>query len=245
MMKTLIKGLIPKPVWRSLSDTYQKLFPAYSRDSFSQEGEDLLLERYLQDRKTGFYVDVGAHHPLRFSNTYRLYRRGWRGLNIDANPGSMAIFKRLRPRDINVEAAVSAEKGMLTYYVFNEPALNTFDKERASATNGETYRIVDELRISTHPLSELLDQHVPNGIQIDLLTVDVEGFDVEVLESNNWERYIPEFVLIECLGVSTLAQAYEHPAAKLLLSKRYSLVAKTLNTVLFRRASSSTELFRD
>jgi hypothetical protein len=68
----------------------------------------MLLERFLVDMSCGFYVDVGAHHAMRFSNNYRLYQKGWMGLNIDANPGSMAVFKRLHPRDINVEVAVSS-----------------------------------------------------------------------------------------------------------------------------------------
>ena len=67
----------------------------------------MLLDRFLCQRPSGFYVDVGAHHPIRFSNTFRLYRKGWRGLNIDANPGSMKRFHHTRPRDINIEAAVS------------------------------------------------------------------------------------------------------------------------------------------
>jgi FkbM family methyltransferase len=243
-MKSLIKGLVPKPIWQFLSSTYHEWFPSYSRDSYSQEGEDLVLERFLEGRRSGFYVDVGAHHPMRFSNTYRLYRRGWRGLNIDANPGSMDIFRRVRPRDINVEAAISAGNGQLTYYVFNDPALNTFDAERALALNSDIYHIVKEVNVSTRPLRELLDQYVPKGVPIDLLTIDVEGFDLQVLESNDWDRYIPEFVLIECLGVSDLAQAYDDPAAKFLLSKGYRAVSRMLNTLLFRRTGSHADSIR-
>ncbi len=82
------------------------------------------MSRYFENKKTtGFYVDVGAHHPLRFSNTYKFYKRGWHGINIDAMPGSMDLFNRLRHRDINLERAVSDSKQILTYYAFNEPAL--------------------------------------------------------------------------------------------------------------------------
>src|SRR5215510_10661697 len=65
----------------------------YRRTSFSQQGEDLILARLFEGQRRGFYVDVGAHHPRRFSNTFLLYRRGWRGLNIDAAPGSMRLFR--------------------------------------------------------------------------------------------------------------------------------------------------------
>jgi hypothetical protein len=114
-MKRQIKAPLPKPLLRNFERVRERWFRTYARESYSQEGEDMLLERFLEHRHSGFYVDVGAHHPRRFSNTYRLYRRGWRGLNIDANPGSMALFRHVRPRDINIEAAVSSVPQQLTY----------------------------------------------------------------------------------------------------------------------------------
>ena len=94
--------------------------------SWSQEGEDMVLRRAFEKKKTGFYVDVGAHYPMRFSNTNFFYSRGWSGINIDAMPGSMKKFEKYRRRDINLELGVAQEEGVLDYYVFNEPALNTF-----------------------------------------------------------------------------------------------------------------------
>lgn len=228
-----IKSLLPKPVRRYLGQIREERFNTYAKESYSQEGEDMLLERFFEHRQTGFYVDVGAHHPRRFSNTYRLYRRGWRGINIDANPGSMKMFERLRPKDINLEAAVSSTHQEMTYYVFNEPALNTFKKDLAES-HGGNYSIIREIKIETIPLWHLLDQHLPPNTGIDLLTVDVEGLDYDVLRSNDWSRYLPEFILVECLGGSTLDHASSDPVAKLLMGQHYSLIAKTMNTVLFR-----------
>ena len=233
-MKKWIKAVLPKPVRQYLGQVRERWFDTYAKKSYSQEGEDMLLERFLEDRPSGFYVDVGAHHPKRFSNTYRLYCRGWMGLNIDANPGSMALFKRLRPRDINIEAAVSPTSQELIYYRFNEPALNTFRKDLALERVSKTYSIIEEVNILTVPLWQLLDQHVPAGTKIDLLTVDVEGLDYDVLRSNDWGRYSPEFILVECLGAQTQEQASSDPVAQLLLGQHYSIVAKTMNTVLFR-----------
>lgn len=233
-MKKWMKAVLPKAVWRYLRNVRNRWFVVYSKKSYSQEGEDMLLERFLHDRPTGFYVDVGAHHPKRLSNTYRLYCKGWRGLNIDANPGSMTMFQQMRPRDINIEAAVSFTPQELTYFIFNEPALNTFSKDMALERVSKTYSIVEEVNILTSPLWQLLDWHVPAGTKIDLLTVDVEGLDYDVLRSNDWIRYSPEFILVECLGSSTLEQASSDPVAQLLLIQHYSIVAKTMNTVLFR-----------
>jgi FkbM family methyltransferase len=242
-MKKWIKKLLPKSVWRQLSQVRERWFVIYAKGSYSQEGEDMLLDRFLVHRHSGFYVDVGAHHPKRLSNTYRLYRRGWMGLNIDANPGSMALFRKIRPRDINIEAAVSFTRQELTYYIFNEPALNTFSKDLALERVSEIYSIIEEVKILTVPLWQLLDQHIPAGTVIDMLTVDVEGLDYDVLRSNDWGRYSPEFILVECLGALTLEQASSDPVAQLLFGQQYSIVAKTMNTVLFRltQLGSSSE----
>ena len=97
----------------------------------------MIMRRLFENQQTGFYIDVGAHHPKRFSNTYFFYKMGWQGINIDAMPGSMEIFRRQRPRDINIEKPISncGQVG-LTYYAFNEPALNGFSKELSDERNG-------------------------------------------------------------------------------------------------------------
>ena len=118
--------------------------------------------------------------------------------------------------------------------MFNEPALNTFRPDLALKRVGEIYSIIKEVSIMTVPLWELLDQHVPVGTKIDLLTVDVEGLDYDVLQSNDWSRYLPAFVLVECFELSTLDQASSDPIVKLLSQHHYSIVAKTMHTVLFR-----------
>jgi FkbM family methyltransferase len=178
--------------------------PRYFRHGFGQEGEDLILAELFLGKRDGFYIDVGAHHPKRFSNTYHFYRfRGWRGINIEAMPGSMKAFRRARPNDINVEAAVSDSSEELTYFVFNEPALNTFDPALAAERDGKKgYYIAERMPIRTRRLEEILEKHLPAGTKIDFLTVDVEGFDLKVLHSNDWKRFRPTVVLVEDISVS-------------------------------------------
>lgn len=235
-MKTWIRSIVPRSLWQIAVGLRGQFFPAYRKESYSQEGEDLVLARFLEQGKAGFYVDVGAHHPIRYSNTYGLYRKGWRGLNIDANPGSMKAFHRVRPRDINVEAAVSNTPSELIFYIFNDPAMNTLDKELASRHTSGGYHIINEVKIKTQKLSDLLDQYLPPNTRIDVLTIDVEGLDYDVLRSNDWVRYSPEFILVECLGFS-LNQISSDPIARFLSDRHYSVVAKTLNTVFFRLSS--------
>lgn len=202
--------------------------------SWSQEGEDIVLRRIFERQKDGFYVDVGAHHPKRFSNTYLFYRRGWSGINIDAMPGSMSSFEKTRPRDVNIEMGVAQSTGELDYYVFNEPALNGFSAdladEREKASN--PYFVKEVIKVAVLPLSEILTHHL-GGKNIDFMSVDVEGLDLEVLKSNDWTKYRPKFVLAEVLK-SSLHEIEAHPIAVFMKSKGYVLYAKQVNTVFFK-----------
>lgn len=201
---------------------------------YGQEGEDLILNRLLEGQSLGFYVDVGAHHPVRFSNTYLFYQRGWRGINIDAMPGSMKGFNKVRPRDINIECGVAGIAGKLMYYCFNEPALNTFDAVEAEHKNKPPYQMVGIVEIAVERLDALLARHLPAGQQIDFLSVDVEGKDEEVLRSNDWSRYRPRFILAETLRTDML-NLVNYPVVRFLQSVGYTPVGKAYNTSFFAR----------
>jgi len=202
--------------------------------SFAQEGEDLVLRRHLEDRRSGFYVDVGAHHPRRFSNTLHFYERGWRGINIEPSPDAFALFNRARPRDVNLSLGVSERPGRLTYYVFSDPALNTFDESLKKDREAHTpYRVGGTTKIAVDRLESILEKHLPQGQRIDFMSIDVEGLDLQVLRSNDWQRFRPEFVLVEALDFR-LEQAAGHPIHLFMHEIGYELVAKTLNTLFYR-----------
>jgi FkbM family methyltransferase len=203
----------------------------FAKESYSQEGEDMILGRYLEARKQGFYVDVGAHHPKRFSNTYMFYRKGWSGINIDAMPGSMELFKTLRPRDINIEMAVCKEPSLKTYYIFNESALNTFDEKLALSRVNEVYKIVDKKQVPCRTLSDLLSEYMPKDVSIDFMTIDVEGLDLAVLESNDWRRFRPNYLVVECIRLEMEEQKNQQQM-KFLEDKGYRVVARCYNSVI-------------
>ena len=100
MLKQIVKAILPKYLIEKLIIIKNNYFDGFSLKSYSQEGEDMILRRLFEKQKTGFYVDVGAHHPKRFSNTFFFYKKGWSGINIDAMPNSMRLFDKIRPRDI-------------------------------------------------------------------------------------------------------------------------------------------------
>jgi FkbM family methyltransferase len=225
----MIKAFLEKLGLGAVAAQLVEFSTRFGQRTYSQEGEDFILTRFFEAKCDGFFVDVGAHHPYRFSNTYLLYRRGWRGVNIDAMPGSMRKFERCRPRDVNVEAAVGLAVGSATYYMFNEPALNTFDPTLAAERQAPPWKIIKEVSLPIMPLAGILEKFVPQGQFIDLLTVDVEGRDLEVLRSNDWSRFRPKIVLAETLG-RRLDDLRADPVVEYLGSLGYVLAARTFNT---------------
>ncbi len=172
----------------------------YRFDSYSQSGEDRLLLSILNTDRPGFFVDVGAHHPFRYSNTYLLYKRGWRGINIDPLPGMLPLFNRKRPRDINLNCGIGSIASEMAYYCFNEPAVNTFVKELAEErfSPASPFQLKEIISVSVLPLRDVLTKHLPTSAKrIDVLNIDAEGFDFDILKSNDFERFRPNIILIE------------------------------------------------
>jgi FkbM family methyltransferase len=153
-------------------------------------------------------------------------------------PGSMVPFQKLRPEDINIEQPVSDEEAELTYHIFSDPALNGFSAELSAGRNTEEFFLKEKILLRTRRLADILKEHVPAGRKIDFLSVDVEGLDLQVLRSNDWNLYRPEFVLVECLKTGTLSELEGNETAIYLKSLGYEPVSKLMNTVFFRSADS-------
>lgn len=226
---------MPEPIFGLIQNLRAgAVFEPHARLSFSQEGEDLMIARLFDGQDVGFYVDVGAHHPTRFSNTALLYRQGWWGINIDATPGSMREFRRRRPRDINLEIAISREKRTVRLHRFNEPALNTLSVSLSAERDAlDGYSLVSTIDVPAMPLHEVLESNLPAGIEaIDFMTIDAEGHDFDVIRSNDWERYRPRVLLVEVLS-SEIEDLSGRPEGKYLRERGYSVHSKFHNSVVF------------
>lgn len=233
-MKSFLKKVLPKNVINFLVNFKINYLDGFAVKSYSQEGEDLILRRIFERQAIGFYVDVGAHHPKRFSNTYFFYKKGWTGINIDAMPGSMNAFEKIRARDINIEKPISSKKQVLTYYIFNEPALNSFSKELSESRNGlNDYKIEFTKDIETETLEGVLDKNLPKNQAIDFLSVDVEGLDYDVIKSINFNKHRPRVILVEILG-SSLSDILQDTIYIFLSGENYEIYAKAVNTVIFK-----------
>ena len=159
--------------------------------SFSQFGEDRFLLRYFDGQASGFYVDVGAFHPFHASNTYLLYKRGWRGINIEPSPDGFAVLQHYRPRDVTLPIAIASVEGKAQFSLAGSFA--GIDGEQHLWREMPAERIT----VETQTLACVIADHLLPGHAIDLLDVDCEGHDLVVLRSNNWERYRPQLVLAE------------------------------------------------
>jgi FkbM family methyltransferase len=161
---------------------------------FSQFGEDLFLDSLFSDKPEGFWIDVGAFHPVMFSNTWMLYRRGWRGINIEPNPSGFQLFEEMRVRDINLNVAVGMSPSDSREFWCNGP-YSSFSYANAEAGGASSSMTV---RVDT--LAAIVERYVGLGKAVDLLSVDCEGHDLGVLQSADWNTFRPSCVIVEDLS---------------------------------------------
>lgn len=162
--------------------------------SFSQFGEDIICNYLFEAGFKGCYVDVGAFHPMTLSNTYALYRKGWRGLEIDANPDVGAVFARFRPEDTFIHSAVGQEKGSIEMAIFEAGEFNC-TADQMDKVPERLRRNARRIQVPIHSLATILSEK--NVQSVDFLSVDCEGNDLNVLQSNDWSRWKPKVVCVE------------------------------------------------
>jgi len=203
--------------------------------SHSQFGEDMVLRHLLADVSRGTFVDIGAYHPVHYSNTYHFYCRGWSGLNIDANPYVIDLFRILRPRDINVCAAVSDNSNeIVTFFRFAPAVFSTIDEcfaQRWQSLPG--VRLVDRCEVRPRTIGDLLESYL-NHTQLDLFTVDVEGSDERILTTVDWSKYRPRVICFE-LHDTKLENLSDATAVTFLKREGYQLEARCGPSVIMSR----------
>jgi FkbM family methyltransferase len=207
--------------------------------SYSQEGEDLILGSYLlRNKQQGFYVDIGANHPKKFSSTYLFYLNGWQGLAVDPWPEAKKLFAKYRPHDIFVNCGVADKDDVLDYYCFRSSLMNTFKTEEAEALKNdpdEGCRSLGVKKIKVRQLRDILNEYDSfiGSSRIDFMNIDVEGGELEVLSSNDWNKYLPGFIAVEIHDFD-LSKVNDFAVHNYLLEKNYSLIAKTQLTAIYK-----------
>ena len=189
--------------------------------SWSQAGEDLALLSLFGNERKGTYLDIGAHHPTRFSVTRHLYQLGWSGVNVDANSDLIEEFKKTRTRDVNLCYAVGGELSY-EFTVFEESAISTINSSWKDKFVAESNIIKRIEQVPGRSLRDIYDEFFPK-FPVDVLSVDAEGADIEVLQSLLFETLpverFPEYLMLE--SSPPLKEALATPAVALAISQGY------------------------
>jgi FkbM family methyltransferase len=185
------------------------------KESYSFGTIDILVNYFFKNKFNGFFVDVGCSNPISNNNTYLLYKnKNWSGINIDLDQKNIDLFNLVRKRDININAAVSS--GLFKkkiYFYHSKSSINTIEKKVSNYQKAKVKKIID---INTVTLDSLL---IKNNIKnIDFLTIDVEGHEIDVLKGFNIKKYSPSLVVIEFLDLKMKKLEFYNNSIKNVLS---------------------------
>ncbi len=194
-MKNILSKVYKK--LRIIHNIYIKYNFFFKKESYSMEGEDLEILRLTNKANNGFYVDVGCYHPIHLNNTFLLYKKNWRGINIDLSEFSIDLFNYLRPEDSNINCAVSNVDGEIVYYHQKEISQLTTIKEAEAKKRMQGP--IKEKKIQSHRLTTILNRSKFSNRKIDFLNIDLEGADLEALKSLNFELYRPRIICVEII----------------------------------------------
>jgi FkbM family methyltransferase len=172
------------------------------RKSYSQSGEDMIIDYIF--RTVGIeqpdYIDIGAHHPDRLSNTAFFYERGSSGINIEPDPILFESFSKLRKRDVNLNVGVGGKMDTLEFYCLSASALNTFSREEAERMCAKYgYQITRVIPVSVRTLGDIISKEA-KGRFPDFLSLDVEGLDDLILSQIDYESNSPKVICVETIS---------------------------------------------
>ena len=199
---------------------------------YYQFGEDRIIYEILKKKRKGIYVDVGCYHPKKYSNTFLLHRdRKWRGINIDIEEEKIALFRILRPEDINICCPVSNSSKLVKINKisnFNVKSYIKKIKKNKSYPNYRKTRRLDEILLSTRYKNK----------EIDLLNIDVEGKDFDVLKSINLKKYNPKIIIIES-HLKNIKKIQSSNIYRYLIKLNYNLRSWSFYSLIFIKKKSN------
>ena len=200
----------------------------------SQFGEDKKIIKLFKEK--GFYLGLGCFHPIRYNNTYLMYKSGWSGINIDLNPTSIELFNVARPKDLNLCAAISDKKTTKNLYFHHDlSSLNTLSKNHTVLFK-EIFGLknLKRKKIKTQTLNELLKKNSVS--KIDFFNIDIEGHELEVLKTIDFNYFKIKVICIEIISHAKNINIREKKIFKFLKKKQYRLKFKFgINYVFVRK----------
>ena len=208
----------------------------FPKNSYSMFGEDVFIKKFFKKKSKGIYVDVGCYHPIDGNNTYLLFKKGWKGMNIDLNKTSIELFNRARKNDVNLRIAISDEIKKTKYFYRKKiNMLNTINKKFANSSFKKGFKTS---YIQTNTLNSALNKSKLKNMKIDFLNLDIEGNELNALKSLNFKKYNPKLICIEIhnslfIGSKTISLKSD-PVYKFLLKKGYREVWKNGFSFIFK-----------
>ena len=217
---------------------YIRNFKYLFKENYSQVDEDIFLKNYFSKKK-GFYIDIGCYHPFRNNNTYLLYKEGWTGLNIDLNKISIDLFDILRPRDLNICAAISHKKELMNCYIPNNDPISpeiTISKnfsKKISKRHGSSYKSYSIKSITWPDIEKKYKSKIKK--KVDILKIDVEGLDYKILKSINLNKINPHLIMVEAPHFEKIETK---KIANYLKRKRYKIIYNNTLNIIFKKNKS-------
>ena len=203
------------------------------RTQYSQWGEDQFINQFFKDKIDGIYLDIGCFHPVMYSNTCLLHRKGWRGINIDINPTSIDLFNILRPKDTNLCTTINETKETFEIY-YDDPfsPVNTLDKQFYENLENKNNKNTKKLFVESKSIKEILNISKIDK-SIDFINIDVEGMDYKILKNINLKQLKPKLVSIETHNVDGLKSKDCESIVKLMKESSFSIYKRVGPTTLF------------
>ena len=203
----------------------------------SQFGEEKFILSFFDKGYKGKFLDIGCFHPTRHNNTYKMYKSGWRGINIDLNPLTIDLFNFARAKDININAAISDKEEIKTLYFVDElNTQNTLEANHLSFLKNHHNIKEEEIsqqEIKTKRLDRILDDY--NFNDIDFMNIDVEGHELHVLNSIDFVKYRVNFICIEMIDHNDQAKLINEKLNEILLKNDYILEKKIDFNFIFKK----------
>ena len=168
--------------------------------SFSLTSIDLLISYIFRNKRKGIFIDIGCNHPVYNNNTYLLYKKGWRGINIDLDEKSINLFNTFRKSDLNIKQAISSKAEEVDLYFYhNKSPINTINKDLVNFHKTKPKQIK---KINTKTLNSIIMKTPFANEKIDFMNIDVEGHELNVLKGFDLKKYSPTIIVIEYLDLN-------------------------------------------
>jgi FkbM family methyltransferase len=176
--------------------------------SYSQRHEDINLLRALGGQAHGFYIDIGAGHPVYDNVSFAFYLKGWRGVAVEPNTRLHTLARAIRPRDENLQMLIGATKGEADFHLVDDyHGFSTTIAQHAKSARSDFGKGAQTMAMPMTTLAALCAQHVKGPI--DFLKIDVEGAESDVIAGGDWKKYRPTIVLAEALAPFSQVPAHE------------------------------------